>query len=498
MKQSATSNGLILIHNHHRVLQVQSFLELCSIPIVYQTQPRCKLVQPSLEPRQLLCSCVPALPIWHWCCWNPLGVHGKAFTSLPLTSLDLSLGHLPLSSRQWRDCACSLRCPWQKVHHGLCQQHLLSKNLHHNWILRWHHRNSWTSHWTTWCVQKTWRHSKSNSSCWCAWCPWRAWRLACRMACLESTRWQKTSTWSSSHTMKSKPWVSCSCRGSGCTGTWTVGGPCGPDILYTGVVPVSKCPETSPAGALLALPVSTAVPGSVLGLIGPGPLISSCQIFHRSFTDLFCNSHSKTTAVLKVFLSVCPSPSGSLGLRYHVKTRERRGSSFSQLGLEPNHTGLTAQSLFFLEESCRVKRSESHTDSSKTMKTSPADNDSPEEPHASASPIAVEDADLPTLKSMKRETKNELAELATKMCHLQGRLECLNKRIKTVQSDKGNVSTSSSPTPDIEMEVVDWPPALLPLWKPARSSLLWTAAQHRYKSDMRAANLNKEVIARKS
>ena len=28
-------------------------------------------------------------------------------------------------------------------------------------------------------------------------------------------------------------------------------------------------------------------------------------------------------------------------LRYHVKTRARRGSSFSQLGLEPNHTGWT-------------------------------------------------------------------------------------------------------------------------------------------------------------
>ena len=39
-----------------------------------------------------------------------------------------------------------------------------------------------------------------------------------------------------------------------------------------------------------------------------------------------------------------------------MKTRARRGSSFSQLGLEPNHTGWTAQSLFFLEESCRVKR----------------------------------------------------------------------------------------------------------------------------------------------
>ena len=51
------------------------------------------------------------------------------------------------------------------------------------------------------------------------------------------------------------------------------------------------------------------------------------------------------------------------GLGPSVKTRERRGSSFSQLGLEPNHTGLTAQSLFFLEESCRVKRSDTQTSS---------------------------------------------------------------------------------------------------------------------------------------
>ena len=48
-------------------------------------------------------------------------------------------------------------------------------------------------------------------------------------------------------------------------------------------------------------------------------------------------------------------------VKYDVKTRERRGNSFSQLGLEPNHTGLTAQSLFFLEESCRVKRSDTQT-----------------------------------------------------------------------------------------------------------------------------------------
>ena len=44
-----------------------------------------------------------------------------------------------------------------------------------------------------------------------------------------------------------------------------------------------------------------------------------------------------------------------------MKTRARRGSSFSQLGLEPNHTGWTAQSLFFLEESCRVKRRDTQT-----------------------------------------------------------------------------------------------------------------------------------------
>ena len=37
--------------------------------------------------------------------------------------------------------------------------------------------------------------------------------------------------------------------------------------------------------------------------------------------------------------------------------------SFSQLGLEPNHTGSTAQPLLFLEELCRVKRSDTQTSS---------------------------------------------------------------------------------------------------------------------------------------
>ena len=97
----------------------------------------------------------------------------------------------------------------------------------------------------------------------------------------------------------------------------------------------------------------------------------------------------------------------------------------------------------------------SPTESSETMKTSPAGNHPSEELHASESPTAVDEADLPTLKSMRKETKNKLAVLATEMYHLQGHLDCLNKRIKTVQSDKGKASTSTSPTPDIEMEVVD-------------------------------------------
>ena len=67
--------------------------------------------------------------------------------------------------------------------------------------------------------------------------------------------------------------------------------------------------------------------------------------------ELLFEDHSK-------LLSVCPSPLGSLGLRYHVKTQGSAGPVFPQLGLEPNHAGLTAQSLFLLEELlCRVKRS---------------------------------------------------------------------------------------------------------------------------------------------
>ena len=78
-----------------------------------------------------------------------------------------------------------------------------------------------------------------------------------------------------------------------------------------------------------------------------------------------CFLYSRGPFLAAMFLLVfCLGVSDSIEiswLRYHVKTRARRGSSFSQLGLEPNHTGWTAQSLFFLEESCRVKRSDTQT-----------------------------------------------------------------------------------------------------------------------------------------
>ena len=155
------------------------------------------------------------------------------------------------------------------------------------------------------------------------------------------------------------------CKGSALApGPNTRGGPCGPAMLYTGVVPVFRwppSPETIPAGALAEPPGFTVVSGEVLGLIGAGPLIFTRSDLKRSLHKPSQQTSVDLSQITATSLSVCPSPSGSL--RYHVKTRERRGSSFSQLGLEPNHTGLTAQSLFFLEESCRVKRSDTQTSS---------------------------------------------------------------------------------------------------------------------------------------
>ena len=96
----------------------------------------------------------------------------------------------------------------------------------------------------------------------------------------------------------------------------------------------------------------------------------------------------------------------------------------------------------------------SPTESSETMATGTAANSPSEEPRTSEYPRAVAEADLPTLKSMRKETKKKLAVLATEMHNLQGHLDCLNKRIKTVESGKEKATPSVSPTPDIEMEVV--------------------------------------------
>ena len=45
----------------------------------------------------------------------------------------------------------------------------------------------------------------------------------------------------------------------------------------------------------------------------------------------------------------------------HLRPNSEKKKSFSQLGLESNHTGSTTQSLFFLEESCREKRTDTQT-----------------------------------------------------------------------------------------------------------------------------------------
>ena len=108
----------------------------------------------------------------------------------------------------------------------------------------------------------------------------------------------------------------------------------------------------------------TVVSGEVLGLIGAVPLI-----FTRSDLKKI-SSQTLTNKPLLIFhrsqqpfLASAPHPQDHWGSATMMKTRERRGSSFSQLGLEPNHTGLTAQSLFFLEESYRIKRSDTQTSS---------------------------------------------------------------------------------------------------------------------------------------
>ena len=56
---------------------------------------------------------------------------------------------------------------------------------------------------------------------------------------------------------------------------------------------------------------------------------------------------------------------------------------------------------------------------------------------------------------MKKEAKKKMAALTSEMYTLQGHLDCLSKRIKTVESGREKATPSATPTPDIEMEVVD-------------------------------------------
>ena len=99
--------------------------------------------------------------------------------------------------------------------------------------------------------------------------------------------------------------------------------PCrGSPMWYTGVVPALTAPsfpETIPAGALDALPWLTVLSGAVLGLIGTGPDIFSGSDLLRSLLKRSKLSSVDLSQITATSLSICPSPSGSLGLRYHVK-----------------------------------------------------------------------------------------------------------------------------------------------------------------------------------
>ena len=96
-----------------------------------------------------------------------------------------------------------------------------------------------------------------------------------------------------------------------------MGGPCGPDILNTGVVPVSKCRNQ------------------------PGRGTTGTSSSH-SGAWLCAGTHWPRSTHLKV-PDLSETSSATLAAR------------------QPNHAGLTAEPLFFLEESCKVKRSDTQT-----------------------------------------------------------------------------------------------------------------------------------------
>ena len=115
----------------------------------------------------------------------------------------------------------------------------------------------------------------------------------------------------------------------------TRGGPCGPAMLYIGVVPVLRwppSPETISASALAEPPGFTVLSGDVLGLIGAGPDIFTGSDLLRSLLKA-----SQLTSV------ICGA------------------ALFHSSDLSQTRQVWQLSSLFFLEESWRVKRSDTQT-----------------------------------------------------------------------------------------------------------------------------------------
>ena len=101
---------------------------------------------------------------------------------------------------------------------------------------------------------------------------------------------------------------------------------CGPAMLYSGVVPMLRwppSPETIPPGALAEFSRFTVLSGDVLG---------PRSDLKRSLHKLSQQASVDLSQITATSLSVCPQDHWSSATMCSV-------ALFSQLGLEPNHTG---------------------------------------------------------------------------------------------------------------------------------------------------------------
>ena len=120
-------------------------------------------------------------------------------------------------------------------------------------------------------------------------------------------------------------------------------------------------------------------------------------------------------------------------------TGELSHSSSTKPLVEHPKTQTRDEALNKAEEKIREEASpeSSPTESSDTLATETAVNSSPEETRAPEYHTAVAEADLPTLRIMRKEAKKKMAALTSELSTLQGHLDCLNKRIGRTMDTRG-------------------------------------------------------------